>query len=136
MTQLFVNAIVLGLMAHMVGDYVIQNDWMALEKTKRWFPAIVHGVTYGLAFIPLLFVFHASVWAWLVIVGTHIVLDHTYAVKHLIWARNQLAPKDYRPGHTATGFNEGRPDWLAVWLMIIVDNLTHITINTLSLVYL
>ena len=38
-------------LAHMVGDYVIQSHWMAVEKTKRWWPAIAHGVTYGLPFL-------------------------------------------------------------------------------------
>jgi hypothetical protein len=38
-------------LAHMVGDYLIQNHWMAVEKTKRWWPAVVHGVTYGLPFL-------------------------------------------------------------------------------------
>ena len=38
-------------LAHMVGDYVIQSDWMASEKTKRWWPAIAHGVSYGVPFV-------------------------------------------------------------------------------------
>ena len=136
MIQTFVNVIVLGLIAHMIGDYVIQNDWMALQKTKSWWPAIIHGITYGLPFIPLLFWFGATPLAWLVIVSTHIVLDHTYAVKHLIWFRNQFAPKAYRPPHTATGFGVDRPDWIAVWLMIIVDNTLHLAINTAAIYFL
>lgn len=123
---------VLGLFCHMIGDYVIQNDWMALEKTKRWWPAIVHGVTYTL---PFLFITQSPL-ALFVICSTHVVLDHTYAVRHIIWARNQLAPKAYRPPHTPTGFNVDRPDWIAVWLMIIVDNLAHITINTIAVMWL
>ncbi len=34
-----------SLLAHLVGDYLIQSDWMATEKVKRWWPAIVHGTT-------------------------------------------------------------------------------------------
>ncbi|WP_205679869.1 DUF3307 domain-containing protein [Paenarthrobacter ureafaciens] len=30
------------LLAHLIGDYLIQSDWMASEKTKRWWPAIAH----------------------------------------------------------------------------------------------
>lgn len=138
MIQQVVNAFVLCLMAHMIGDYFIQNDWMALEKTKRWWPAIVHGVTYTLPFIPLVYWLDTQ-WpllALLVIGGTHIVLDHYYAAKHVIWFRNQFAPKAYRPPHTPTGFGVDRPDWIAVWLMIIVDNCIHMIINTAAVVWL
>ena len=138
MIQTFVNVIVLGLMAHMIGDYVIQNDWMALEKSKHWWPVIVHGVTYTLPFIPLVYWFDVDIkWlALLIIGGTHLIIDHYKLPRHVVWARNQLAPAAYRPGHTATGFSETRPDWIAVWLLIIVDNLIHVGINTLALVYL
>lgn len=33
------EAIACAGLAHMVGDYVIQSDWMASEKTKLWWPA-------------------------------------------------------------------------------------------------
>lgn len=39
------------LLAHLVGDYLIQSDWMANEKTKRWWPAWAHALTYGLPFL-------------------------------------------------------------------------------------
>lgn len=42
------EAIALAGLAHMVGDYLIQSDWMAQEKTKRWWPAIAHALTYGI----------------------------------------------------------------------------------------
>ena len=136
MVQAIVNATVLCLLAHMVGDYVIQNDWMALQKTHNWAVAAIHGATYTIPFVPVVWGLHASWWALAVIGGTHVVLDHTYAVKYLIWAKNQLAPKAYRFAQTPTGFGPDRPDWIAVWLMIIVDNLTHMLINIASVVWL
>lgn len=36
------------IVAHMVGDYIIQSDWMATEKTKRSAVAAIHAVTYTL----------------------------------------------------------------------------------------
>lgn len=36
----------------------------------------------------------------------------------------------------ATGFHKSRPEWLAVWLLIIVDNTLHLTINYLAVSYL
>lgn len=126
------EAVALTGLAHMVGDYVIQSDWMAQEKTKRWWPAIAHAVTYGL---PFLFVTQSPL-ALAVIVGTHAVIDHYRLARHVVWAKNQLAPFVFRPGHTATGHGEDRPDWLSVWLLIIADNVLHMLINVAAVVWL
>lgn len=119
-------------LAHMVGDYLIQSDWMAQEKTKRWWPAIAHAVTYG---IPFLFVTQSPL-ALLVIVGTHAVIDRYRLARHVVWFKNQLAPHAFRPPHTATGHGPDRPDWLSVWLLIIADNLLHMLINVAAVVWL
>ena len=34
------------------------------------------------------------------------------------------------------GFGDTTPIWLSTWLLIIVDNILHITINYLSIKYL
>ena len=39
------------LVAHAVGDYLLQSEWMATEKTKRSLPALVHCLTYVLPFL-------------------------------------------------------------------------------------
>ena len=122
----------LVILAHMVGDYLIQSDWMAQEKTKRWWPAIAHGLTYGL---PFLFITQSPL-ALAVIVGTHIVIDRYRLARHVVWAKNQLAPFAFRPPHTATGHGTARPDWLAVWLLIIADNIMHLLINVAAVVWL
>ncbi|KAB7752778.1 DUF3307 domain-containing protein [Mycolicibacterium mucogenicum] len=119
-------------LAHMVGDYLIQSDWMAQEKTRRWWPAIAHGVTYGLPFLLVT----QSVAALAVIVGTHVVIDHWRLARHVVWFKNQLAPYAFRPPHTATGHGPDRPDWLSVWLLIIADNTLHMLINVAAVVWL
>ena len=126
------EAIVLAGAAHMVGDYIIQNDWMATEKTKRWWPATVHAVTYGLPFLLVT----QSVLALAVIVGTHAVIDRYRLARHLVWFRNQFAPRAARPAHTATGSPPDRPDWLSVWVLIIADNVLHMVINVVAVVWL
>ncbi len=80
------------LIAHAVGDYLIQSDWMATEKTKRWWPAVAHGATYGIPFAFLV----PSVWAWLVIVGTHVFIDRYRLARYLVWVKNLAAPRAYR----------------------------------------
>lgn len=119
-------------LAHMVGDYLIQSDWMAQEKTKRWWPAIAHAITYGLPFLLIT----QSPLALLVIVGTHAIIDHYRLARHVVWFKNQLAPRAFRPAHTATGHAADRPDWLAVWLLIIADNILHVLINIAAVAWL
>jgi hypothetical protein len=131
MTQVLVNAIVLCFAAHMLGDYVIQSDWMAQEKTKSWLPAVLHGLTYAIPFIPVVAMLDTRwpVVAWLVIAVTHIFIDHYRLARHLVWLKNQLAPYAFRPPHTTTGHGPDRPDFLTVWLLILVDNIIHMAIN-------
>lgn len=126
------EAIALTGMAHMVGDYLIQSHWMACEKTKRWWPAIAHAVTYGL---PFLFVTQSPL-VLAVIVGTHAVIDRYRLARHVVWAKNQLAPARFRPPHTATGYPDDAPPWLSTWLLIIADNILHMLINIASVVWL
>ncbi len=123
------------LLAHAIGDYVLQSDWMATEKTKRSIAALCHVLTYMLPFLFL----HPS-WAALgVIVGTHFVIDRWRLARYVVWAKNFLAPFDSTEtweACKATGYPPDRPAWLAVWLLIIADNLLHILINGLALRYL
>ena len=126
------DLIALGIIAHLIGDYIFQSHWMATEKTHRWWPAIAHAITYGLPFLLVT----QSPWALAVIIGTHAVIDRYRLAKHVVWAKNQLAPAAYRPGHTSTGYPEDTPPWLAVWLLIIADNTIHIAINTAAILWL
>lgn len=119
-------------LAHLVGDYLIQSHWMAVEKVNRWWPAIAHGLTYT---IPYALVTQ-SFAALAVIAGTHIVIDRYRLAKHVVWAKNQIAPKAYRPTHTATGYPDDTPPWLAVWLLIIADNALHLLINAAAVIWL
>lgn len=123
------------LLAHLVGDYLIQSHWMANEKTKRWWPAWAHALTYGL---PYLFVTQSPL-ALATIVITHAVIDRYRLVRHVVWAKNLLAPKAYRHPWSecsASGYPSDTPPWLAVWLMIIADNTLHLIINTAAVLWL
>lgn len=116
-------------LAHLVGDYVVQSDWMAAEKTTRSWPAAAHAATYAACFLPL-----TRSWKALAVIGgTHFVIDRWRLAKHVGWAKNQIAPKAYRPPHTATGYSPDKPDWMAVWLLIIGDNTMHLAINRWAL---
>ena len=113
------------LLAHLVGDYVVQSEWMASHKTRRHAPAAL----YTVCFLPLT----RSLRALGVIGGTHFVIDRYRLARHVTWAKNQLAPAGERPEHTPTGYPPEKPEWMAVWLLIITDNTMHAIINRWAL---
>ena len=123
------------LLAHAIGDYVIQSDWMANEKTKKSVAAFVHALTYGLTFL----LFRPSLLAWLVIVGTHFAIDRWRLARFVVWLKNCAAPSAWRKPWAdcaGTGYPADRPAWLAVWLLIIADNVLHVVINGAALRWL
>ncbi|MDX3026726.1 DUF3307 domain-containing protein [Streptomyces scabiei] len=123
------------LLAHLVGDYLLQSHWMASEKTKRWWPAWAHALTYGL---PYLLVTQSPA-ALAVIVGTHAVIDRYRLARYLVWVKNQLAPPSHRHPWSecsATGYHRSQPAWLTTWLMIIADNTLHLAINAAAVRWL
>lgn len=115
--------------AHFVGDYLLQSNWMASEKTRRWWPALVHGAVYTL---PFLFVTQ-NVWALLVIGGTHAVIDRYRLAKYLVFAKEFLSPRSWWPKWSENrnnfGYSPETPAWLAGWLLFIGDNTLHFMIN-------
>jgi hypothetical protein len=116
------------LLAHLAGDYLLQPHWMSQEKTTRWSVAATHGVIYGVAHLLVT----RSLWRLAVIAGTHAVIDRYRLAKHISWAKNQIGPARIRQPWQeceATGYPPETPPWLAVWLMIIVDNTMHLFIN-------
>ena len=134
------------LLCHFFADYWLQNDWMALNKKKHWWPAIIHGVIYTLPFLILT----RSIPALLVICITHIIIDHTDIVCRLNQLKNWNFDKHslfYFKQHGAgvaqratiefkDGYGKDRPIWLRVWLIIIQDNILHLIINYFALLYL
>lgn len=120
------------LVAHAVGDYVLQSDWMANEKTSRSWPAAAHAVSYALPFVALT----RSLPALAVIAGTHFVIDRWRLARYVCWAKNQVAPRRWRHPVTATGYAPDKPPFLAVWLLIIADNVMHVLINGAALRWL
>lgn len=47
-----------SIVGHLVGDFLLQNDWMAQNKKKHSLPCVVHVTLYTLAVMLL------SGWAW------------------------------------------------------------------------
>ena len=138
------------LLAHAIGDYIIQSDWMATNKTKAHIACLIHAIAYGAVFL----FFTQSPLAIMAIVSTHFVIDRWHLARFIIWARNWVGiPEASEPSYggqyplwdtvnkpwnecKATGFKPDRPVWLATWLLIITDNILHVLINGMAIRWL
>jgi hypothetical protein len=115
-------------LAHAVGDYVVQSNWLAQTKTASKASAAIHAGSYAACFLPLT----RNPLRLAVIGGTHFVIDHWRLARHLVWAKNQLAPAEHRyllAEAGPFGYGPDTPDWLAGWLLFIADNTVHLLIN-------
>ena len=117
------------LVAHLIGDYILQSHDMATKKTSSSFWAGLHALTYTAPF----FFITNSVEALALIFGSHFLVDRFRLARFLVWLKNEhFLPFGAKP-MTATGYQDDVPAWLAVWLLIIADNTIHIVCNGLAI---
>lgn len=120
------------ILCHLIGDYIIQSDWMAQEKTKKNLAAATHAASYTIPFMFLT----TNIYALLIICLTHFLIDRFRLARYICFVKNMLSPKEYRYKWSeakGTGYKDSSPAWLSVWLLIIADNTMHILINGLAL---
>jgi len=121
------------LVAHVVGDYLLQSEWMVREKGRSNLAALVHVVVYTLPF--LLLTQHPL--TLLVIAGSHFVLDRWRLARYVIWLKNWPWPGRRSWSECKeTGYPPETPPWMSTWLMIIVDNTLHVLINGAAITYI
>lgn len=152
------------LLCHLWGDYILQSDWMAQNKTKASLPCLIHVTLYAAGFLLL----RPSWKALAVIAVTHFFIDRYRLARYVVWVKNWMGPRvpwyfvtappapveaywtDVDEGKVMragkwpmpplsacpTGYPPNRPPWMAVWLLIVADNTLHLTINALALRFL
>jgi len=107
----------LAIIGHLVGDYLLQNDWMALNKKKRTLPCAIHCTLWTLAVCAF-----ANWWtlpAVAVLWVTHFAQDRTQIVLYWMTKINRQ-PEFVKPPS-------------APWSITVIDNVWHIV--TLWLVW-
>ena len=120
------------LVAHFVGDFILQSDWMAQEKSRNSFACLVHVIFYTL---PFLLITQEPV-ALLIISGTHFMIDRWRLPRFLIWAKDLPFPgRRSFSDCQRTGFPPEMPDHLARLLYIIIDGICHVLINGAAIHY-
>jgi hypothetical protein len=108
------------LVAHLIGDYLLQNDFLATRKVSSSWVAAIHAVLYGL---PFLLLCEPSWPALAVIVVTHFFIDRFRLIRFFLSGRERLGPRT----------EEGDPP---AWLLIVCDNTVHVVINGAALTLL
>lgn len=112
-----------------MGDYLLQNDWMATNKAKLtkvgYLSCFTHCIFYTLPF----FIYGLSPYAIAFIFGSHFLIDKYGLSKYWVklWNWNWLS---------ASGYSENKPAFLTVWLAIIVDNTFHLMCNYFAISFL
>lgn len=98
------------LVGHLIGDYLLQNDWMAQNKKQRTFPCFVHCSAYTAA-IALL-----TLWPWwalAIVFVAHFIQDRTQVIR---WWMNTIGQEKFADPP------------LGPWSIIVVDNVWHIVV--------
>lgn len=121
------------LILHLFGDYILQTDWMAKNKTRLIWIATLHAAVYSTPFLLL----SPSMAAIAVMFATHVVVDRYRLARFVVFAKNKVTEPGLQWADCChTGFHKDTPIWLATWLLIIVDNAIHISINYAALRWL
>jgi len=95
------------ILAHLIGDFLLQNDWLAQNKKKSSLACTVHVALY---IVPFLFC-DLAWWQLLAIAGQHWIQDRTNLV---VWVTKLRG---------ADGFLQ--PPF-APWSTILTDQIFHI----------
>lgn len=121
------------LLLHALGDYVTQTEWMARVKLRHIGAAAIHALVYALPFWWL----NPSWAAWLVIFGTHVLIDRYQLARYVAFAKNWVTQPSLKWADCREfGFPPQVPPWKAFWLMVITDNVMHLGINYAALRWL
>ena len=121
------------LLFHLIGDYVTQTDRIARAKTRATFAAACHAIVYSLPFLLL----SPSPAALAVIAGTHFLIDRFRLARHVAFAKNKVTDWHLKWADcSTTGFPPDIPATQAFWLMILIDNTMHLSINYAALRWL
>ena len=83
------------LSVHFVADFILQNDWMAINKSRRWDALTIHVVVYSMAFAVIF-----GVKFGIITFLTHFITDAVTSrlTRRLYWL--EPMPVEYMPRDT------------------------------------
>ncbi|AXH99994.1 DUF3307 domain-containing protein [Sporosarcina sp. PTS2304] len=100
------------LLGHLVGDFLFQSSWMAMNKAKQWIPLLIHCIIYTatVSIAILIGGFSLSPFAVGILFFSHVILDKRVFV--VWWAKTFMSVTQ------PTGN----------WLIIVADQVFHLLI--------
>ncbi len=102
------ETLALAFLGHCVGDYLLQNDWMALNKKSDSEICAIHAGIWALSV--QLFTGWGAFW-FIPLFVTHFIQDRTNIIA---WYMDTVGQKQFRTGVCAP------------WSTIVVDNVWHL----------
>lgn len=128
------------LLGHLIGDYLLQNNWMANNKSKHkglgWFTCVVHCILYTLAVCVTTWTFTIEWVIW--VFCTHFFIDKfALAEKYLKYIKGRSIQKflvdeesqEYSPHTSLRGS-------VVLFVYIAVDNTLHLILMVYGWRYL
>ena len=137
-----------GLLLAFVGDYITQGNRISQEKTKRFLPAFIHATIYSLPFLVVCWS-----WTWFILWISHFFIDRYRLAVYVVRLKNfsfglecietkipEGLSYKYKwvfrmPDASNFGFPKEVPAFMSIWLMIIVDNVIHVCINSMCIYF-
>jgi hypothetical protein len=129
------------LLAHLVGDFVLQNEGMVSDKftggRRGWRGLIGHGAGVGLALSPVALVYGPTGALFLVVVTVaHVAIDRwkVRATRHAEAVALAASHRRHDPAGSETGLG---PAWTPVpGALFVVDQLPHVGVTVAAWVVL
>lgn len=123
-----------ALLCHLVGDFCLQNDWMAAKKREDSFHCGVHVAVYTAVFLAIT----QSIWALLLIAGTHFLIDRFGLARKWCEFYGVGFPWSQTPNPDKHAFTTllPEPEYKTFWLIVVVDQSFHLVCNYFILLYL
>lgn len=137
------------LLLHLFGDFIVQNDYVALNKKKNtlkgWIYCLWHCITYSLPFL--------LITNWKAVIGiglTHFIIDKTNIIVYFCAIKNnvkhpvcfwhdeectKLKSTKWKYDISNFGYLKERPFAITIWLLIFADNTFHLILNWLFIKY-
>jgi hypothetical protein len=126
-------------LAHLVADFVLQNDWIALNKgggsRTGWAALGTHGFHVGLCLVPVVFAFGAHGFAYVVLVVlTHMAVDRWKVRATRRAERNALDAARTRMAATGDAPDSGLGSAWTPWpgMLFVADQVLHLTIAVVA----
>ena len=96
------------LIAHLVGDYILQSDWMAENKKKSNIACLIHTIFYVL---PFLLISYISLWQIIIMAIQHYYQDR---YNFVVWFMKVKGSPNFAKSP------------MTPWSIILTDNILHL----------